>query len=52
MDSGTSLITLEEVDLESEWITEVTALVFDDENVEWVDEADREAEVMAMEAEE
>ena len=48
LDSDTSPITLEKVDPESKWITEGTNPVFDDEDLEWVDEADREAEVVAM----
>ena len=46
--SETSLITLEEVDPKSEWITEAISLVFDDEDLEWVDEADREATAVAV----
>ena len=37
LDSDTSLITLEEVDPESEWITEATDPVFDDEDLQWLD---------------
>ena len=51
LDSDTSPITLEEVDPESEWITEATDPVFDDKDLEWVNEADREAEVVPMAAE-
>ena len=43
LDSDTSLTTLEEFDLESEWIIEATDPVFDDEDLEWVDEAYRKA---------
>ena len=52
LDSDTSPITLEEVAPESEWIIKATDHVFDDEDLEWVDEADREAKVVAMAAEE
>ena len=48
----TSPITLEEVDPESEWITEATDPIFDDEDLEWADEAEREAETVAMAAKE
>ena len=50
LDSDISPITLEEVDPEFEWITEVTDPVFDDEDLQWVDQADREgqAEAVAM----
>ena len=42
LDSDTSPITLEEVDLEFEWITETTDPIFDDEDLQWLDQADRE----------
>ena len=48
LDSDTSPITLEEVDPESEWITKATDPVFDDKDLQWVDEEDREVEAMAM----
>ena len=53
LDSDASSITLEEVDPESEWITEATDPIFDDEDLQWLDQADREgqAEAVAMAAE-
>ena len=36
-------INLEEVDPQSEWITEATDAVFSDEDLDWVDQAEREA---------
>ena len=50
LDSDAAPITLEEVDPESEWITEATDPVFDDEDLQWLDQADREgqAEAVAM----
>ena len=51
---GTDLspITLEEVDPQSDWITEVEDPIFTDEDLDWVDQADREAEAIAMAEEE
>ena len=44
-----SPIILEEIDLESEWLTEATdAAVFTEEDHEWVDQVDIEAEVVAI----
>ena len=51
LDSDTSPITLEKVDPESKWITEGTNPVFHDDDLEWVDEANKEGEAMAMEKE-
>ena len=45
-------INLEEVDPQSEWITEAIDAVFSDEDLDWVDQAEREAEVVAMAEEE
>lgn len=45
--SDTSSITLEEVDPKSEWITEATDPVFDDEDLQWLDQADREGQAEA-----
>ncbi|XP_057851132.2 uncharacterized protein LOC131061452 [Cryptomeria japonica] len=52
LDDDSSPITLEEVDPESDWLTESTDPVFTDEDLEWVDQADREAEAAAMAEEE
>ena len=48
MDNDTSLITLEKIDLEFEWIIEAIDPIFDDEDLEWVDEVDREAKGMDL----
>ena len=52
MDNDTSLITLEKIDLEFEWITEAIDPIFDDEDLQWLDQANREgqAEAVAMAA--
>ncbi|XP_057826381.2 uncharacterized protein LOC131038091 [Cryptomeria japonica] len=52
MDHDSTPITLEEVDPESEWISEATDPMFGDEDLDWIDEVDREAEVVAMAEEE
>ncbi|XP_057838522.2 uncharacterized protein LOC131048545 [Cryptomeria japonica] len=52
MDHDSTPITLEEVDPESEWISEATDPLFGDEDLDWIDEVDREAEVVAMAEEE
>ncbi|XP_059075804.1 uncharacterized protein LOC131043866 [Cryptomeria japonica] len=52
LDDDSSPITLEEVNPESDWLTESTDPVFTDEDLEWVDQADREAEAAAMAEEE
>ncbi|XP_059065375.1 uncharacterized protein LOC131857186 [Cryptomeria japonica] len=48
LDADSSPITLDEVDPEFDWLTEATDLVFTDEDLEWIDQADREAEAVAM----
>ena len=50
--TDTTPIVLENVDPHVEWNTEVDDLVFSDEDVEWVDQVDREAEAVAMAVEE
>ncbi|XP_059066890.1 uncharacterized protein LOC131858042 [Cryptomeria japonica] len=52
LDTDSSPITLAEIDPESEWITESTDPIFTEEDHEWVDQADREAEAVAMAKEE
>jgi uncharacterized protein with PIN domain len=52
LDTDSSPITLEEIDPESEWLTESTDPVFTEEDHEWVDQADIEAEAVAMAEEE
>ncbi|XP_057870338.2 uncharacterized protein LOC131076993 [Cryptomeria japonica] len=52
MDHDSTLITLKEVDLESEWISEATDPIFGDEDLDWIDQVDREVEVVAMAEEE
>ncbi|XP_059076669.1 uncharacterized protein LOC131875947 [Cryptomeria japonica] len=52
MDHDSTPITLEEVDPESEWISEATDPMFGDEDLDWIDEVDREDEVVAMAEEE
>lgn len=48
-----SPIILEEIDPESEWLTEATdATLFTEEDYEWVDQVDIEAKVVAMAKEE
>lgn len=44
----TSLIVLENVDPHAEWNKEIFDPVFGDEDVEWVDQVNREAEAVAM----
>ena len=51
-DHDNTPICLEEVDPQSEWISETTDAVFSDEDLDWVDQAEREAEVVAMAEEE
>jgi hypothetical protein len=46
--ADSSPIILEEVDPESEWLTEAVDPVFTEADHEWVDQADREAEAVAM----
>ena len=48
MGVNSSLIILEEIDLELEWLTEVVGPVFTEEDHEWVDQVDREVEVVVM----
>ena len=50
--TDTSPIVLENVDPHAEWNTEIADPVFSDEDVEWVDQVDREAEAVAMAVEE
>ena len=50
--TDTTPIVLENVDPHAEWNTEVDDPVFSDEDVEWVDQVDREAEAVAMAVEE
>ena len=48
MGADSSPIILEEIDLESEWLTEVVDLVFIEEDCVWVDQVDIEVEAVAM----
>lgn len=48
MDHVSTPITLEEVNPESEWIIEAMNLIFSDDDLDWVDQEDIEAEVVAM----
>ena len=50
--TDTSPIVLENVDPHAEWNTEVDDPVFSDEDVEWVDQVDREAEAIVIAVEE
>ena len=46
--TDTSPIILEEVDPLAEWNTKIDDPIFSDEDLEWVDQVDREAEAVAM----
>jgi hypothetical protein len=50
--TDTSPIVLEAIDPQAEWNTEIADPVFSDEDLEWVDQVDREAEAVAVAVEE
>ena len=52
MNNDSSSITLEEVDPQSEWITKATDPIFNDGDIDWIDQVDREAEAVAIAKEE
>ena len=52
LDTNTSPIVLEKVDIQARWSTEVDDPAFSDEDLQWVDQVDREAEPVAMAMEE
>ena len=51
MGTDSSPVILEEIDPESEWLTEVVDPLFTKEDHAWVDQVDVEAEVVAREEE-
>ena len=52
MGTDTSPIVLEKVDIQTEWSPKIDDHVFSDEDLQWVDQVDREAEVVVMAVEE
>lgn len=46
--TDTSPIVLEKIDIQAEWSTEVDDPVFNDDDLEWVDQVAQKAKVVAM----